>query len=74
MSRKENESSEEFGVRVQAATASALHLNTSNHTVADKVCINDVTVTVHAQVIQLTIDTCNLNSQKFIFVPKVTVK
>lgn len=37
MSRKESETPEEFGVRVQAATASALHLNTSNHTVADKV-------------------------------------
>lgn len=37
ISRKESESSEEFGVRVQAATASALNLNTSNHTVADKV-------------------------------------
>lgn len=37
MSRKENETPEEFGVRVQAATASALQLSTSNHTVADKV-------------------------------------
>ncbi|KAG0716935.1 Ancient ubiquitous protein 1 [Chionoecetes opilio] len=37
MSRKESETPEEFGVRVQAATAAALHLDTSQHTVADKV-------------------------------------
>ena len=44
MSRKESESAEEFGVRVQAATASALQLRTSNHTVSDKVCITRVLV------------------------------
>ena len=44
MSRKENETPEEFGVRVQSATASALHLSTSNHTVADKVGRNSTPV------------------------------
>lgn len=37
MKRKESESADEFAVRVQAATASALKLTTTNHTVADKV-------------------------------------
>lgn len=46
ISRKESESSEEFGARVQAATASALNLNTSNHTVADKVCTDGITFTL----------------------------
>ncbi|KAK4306273.1 hypothetical protein Pmani_021895 [Petrolisthes manimaculis] len=35
--RKEGESADEFAVRVQATTASALKLTTSHHTVADKV-------------------------------------
>lgn len=37
MKRDESETAEEFSARVQTSTAAALNLQTSNHTVADKV-------------------------------------
>lgn len=37
MKRGESETAEEFSARVQSSTAAALSVETSNHTVADKV-------------------------------------